>query len=119
RERDVPSPHRLGRRGPLDAGGRSARPRHRRDPVAFAPLHTSDERPTTPPPPRTRTTMLEHFHAKKRDVTAAIADVATLATRVGARSLAGRVDADLVQKLQGDRFHLVVVGEFNHGKTTF
>lgn len=63
--------------------------------------------------------MLEHFHAKKRDVTAAIADLSTLATRVGARSLGARVDADLVQKLQADRFHLVVVGEFNHGKTTF
>lgn len=63
--------------------------------------------------------MLEHFHAKKRDVTAAIADISTLATRVGARSLGARVDADLVQKLQADRFHLVVVGEFNHGKTTF
>jgi signal recognition particle receptor subunit beta len=63
--------------------------------------------------------MLEHFHAKKRDVTAAIADLSTLATRVGAKSLGARVDADLVQKLQADRFHLVVVGEFNHGKTTF
>jgi predicted GTPase len=63
--------------------------------------------------------MLEHFHAKKRDVTAAIADVSTLATRVGARSLGARIDNDLVQKLQADRFHLVVVGEFNHGKSTF
>jgi ribosome biogenesis GTPase A len=63
--------------------------------------------------------MLESFHAKKRDVTAAIAELATVATRIGARSLAGRIDADLVQKLQADRFHLVVVGEFNHGKTTF
>ncbi len=63
--------------------------------------------------------MLESFHAKKRDVTAAIAELSTLATRIGAKSLAGRIDADLVQKLQADRFHLVVVGEFNHGKTTF
>ena len=63
--------------------------------------------------------MLESFHAKKRDVTAAIAELVTLANRIGARSLAGRIDTDLVQKLQADRFHLVVVGEFNHGKTTF
>jgi ribosome biogenesis GTPase A/uncharacterized coiled-coil protein SlyX len=63
--------------------------------------------------------MLEHFHARKREVTAAIADLSTLATRVGAKSLGARIDGDLVQKLQADRFHLVVVGEFNHGKTTF
>ena len=25
----------------------------------------------------------------------------------------------MVEKLKADRFHLVVVGEFNHGKTTF
>ena len=63
--------------------------------------------------------MLESFHAKKREVTAAIAELATVATRIGAKSLAGRIDTDLVQKLHADRFHLVVVGEFNHGKTTF
>jgi len=63
--------------------------------------------------------MLESFHGQKRDVTAAIADVSTLATRVGARTLGARIDSDLVQKLQADRFHLVVVGEFNRGKTTF
>ena len=63
--------------------------------------------------------MLESFHAKKREVSAAIAELATVATRIGARSLAGRIDTDLVQKLHADRFHLVVVGEFNHGKTTF
>ncbi|MFO0611856.1 MAG: dynamin family protein [Polyangiaceae bacterium] len=62
---------------------------------------------------------LESFHAKKREVTAAISELSTVATQVGARSLATRIDADLVQKLHADRFHLVVVGEFNHGKTTF
>ncbi len=63
--------------------------------------------------------MLESFHAKKREVTAAIAELVTLGTRIGAKSLAAKVDADLVKKLEADRFHLVVVGEFNHGKTTF
>ncbi len=62
---------------------------------------------------------LESFHAKKREVTAAISELSTVATRVGAKSLANRIDADLVRKLEADRFHLVVVGEFNHGKTTF
>jgi len=63
--------------------------------------------------------MLESFHAKKREVTAAVAELATLSTRLGARSLAARVEAELVKKLEADRFNLVVVGEFNHGKTTF
>ncbi len=63
--------------------------------------------------------MLESFHAKKREVTAAVAELVTLATRIGAKSLAAKVDNDLVKKLEADRFHLVVVGEFNHGKTTF
>lgn len=63
--------------------------------------------------------MLETFHSRKADVTEALRDLGTLAGRVGAKSLGGRIDADLVQKLTADRFHLVVVGEFNHGKTTF
>lgn len=63
--------------------------------------------------------MLEKFHGKKADVEGALRDLAELAGRVGAKSLAQRLDTDLVKKLEADRFHLVVVGEFNHGKTTF
>ncbi len=63
--------------------------------------------------------MLESFHAKKREITATVAELVTLATRIGARSLSAKVDEELVKKLEADRFHLVVVGEFNHGKTTF
>lgn len=63
--------------------------------------------------------MLESFHQRKREITAKIAELATLSTRIGARSLAARVETDLVKKLEADRFNLVVVGEFNHGKTTF
>jgi ribosome biogenesis GTPase A len=63
--------------------------------------------------------VLESFFNKKRDVTGALSELASLANEVGAKSLSGRIDADLVQKLDADRFHLVVVGEFNHGKTTF
>jgi ribosome biogenesis GTPase A len=63
--------------------------------------------------------MLESFHAKKREVTAGIAELVTMASRIGAKSLAAKVDTELVKKLEADRFHLVVVGEFNHGKTTF
>lgn len=63
--------------------------------------------------------MLESFHGKKRTVAGALAELSSLADGVGATSLANRVDAELVRKLHEDRFHLVVVGEFNHGKTTF
>ena len=63
--------------------------------------------------------MLETFRNKKLDVTGALSELTALAGNVGARSLSTRLDVDLVQKLDADRFHLVVVGEFNHGKTTF
>ncbi len=63
--------------------------------------------------------MLESFHGKKSDVTSALRGLSGLAEKVGAKSLAARIEVDLVQKLEADRFHLVVVGEFNHGKTTF
>jgi ribosome biogenesis GTPase A/uncharacterized coiled-coil protein SlyX len=63
--------------------------------------------------------MLESFHQKRDDVIAALRDLMNLAERVGARSLHEHVGHDLVKKLEADRFHLVVVGEFNHGKSTF
>jgi ribosome biogenesis GTPase A/uncharacterized coiled-coil protein SlyX len=63
--------------------------------------------------------MLEQFHSRRDEVIAALRDLHGSAEAIGAKSLAARIDADLVQKLAADRFHLVVVGEFNHGKTTF
>jgi small GTP-binding protein len=63
--------------------------------------------------------MLDAFREKKLDVTLALSELSDLAGRVGARSLKERIERDLVHKLEEDRFHLVVVGEFNHGKTTF
>jgi GTPase Era involved in 16S rRNA processing len=63
--------------------------------------------------------MLESFHNRRDDVISALRDLLGVADSVGARTLSARLGADLVQKLEADRFHLVVVGEFNHGKTTF
>src|SRR6478672_2071286 len=63
--------------------------------------------------------MLESFHQKRDDVLGALRDLMNLAERVGARSLGAHIGTDLVKKLEVDRFHLVVVGEFNHGKSTF
>jgi GTPase SAR1 family protein len=63
--------------------------------------------------------MLESFRNKQVEVTGTLRDIHALAERVGAKSLGARLLADVIQKLEADRFHLVVVGEFNHGKTTF
>jgi small GTP-binding protein len=63
--------------------------------------------------------LLDAFFARKRDVTSALEELSAVARDLGAKSLHERIDAQLVRKLVEDRFHLVVVGEFNHGKTTF
>ena len=63
--------------------------------------------------------MLEGFREKKDEVSRAIGELAGIAKDLGAKSLGERVERDLVTKLAEDRFHLVVVGEFNHGKSTF
>ena len=62
---------------------------------------------------------LEGFRERKNEVTEAVKDLAAVAHSLGASSIGKRIDTNLVKKLEEDRFHLVVVGEFNHGKTTF
>jgi small GTP-binding protein len=62
---------------------------------------------------------LDAFRQKQNDVTLAVEELGAIADELGATTLAERVRRDLVQKLQEDRFHLVVVGEFNHGKSSF
>src|ERR1700722_12575211 len=62
---------------------------------------------------------LEVFREKKDEVSSAIVELAAIARDLGAKSLGDRGERDLVAKLAEDRFHLVVVGEFNHGKSTF
>jgi small GTP-binding protein len=63
--------------------------------------------------------MLEGFRERKQDVTVALQELGEIATGLGAKSLKERLDRELVKKLDEDRFHLVVVGEFNHGKSSF
>ena len=63
--------------------------------------------------------MLEGFRERKLDVTVALQELSDLAGSLGAKSLKERLDRDLVKKMEEDRFHLVVVGEFNHGKSSF
>ena len=63
--------------------------------------------------------MLEGFRERKLDVTVALSELSEVAGSLGAKSLKERIDRELVKKMEEDRFHLVVVGEFNHGKSTF
>ncbi|MGH7282543.1 MAG: dynamin family protein, partial [Polyangiaceae bacterium] len=62
---------------------------------------------------------LDAFREKKQGVTVSLQELADFADKIGAKSLRERIARDLVHKLEEDRFHLVVVGEFNHGKSTF
>lgn len=63
--------------------------------------------------------MLEGFRERKLDVTVALQELSDIAQGLGAKTLKERLDRELVKKLEEDRFHLVVVGEFNHGKSSF
>ncbi len=62
---------------------------------------------------------LDAFFAKRDDVVSALGGLCDVAGALGTKTLRERIERELVRKLEEDRFHLVVVGEFNHGKTTF
>jgi small GTP-binding protein len=62
---------------------------------------------------------LDSFFERRRQVVEALRGLGDVAMALGTKTLRERVDRELVRKLEEDRFHLVVVGEFNHGKTTF
>jgi GTPase SAR1 family protein len=62
---------------------------------------------------------LDAFFGRRDEVVAALSGLSDVAASLGTTTLRERVDRELVRKLREDRFHLVVVGEFNHGKTTF
>ncbi|MCB9619349.1 MAG: dynamin family protein [Sandaracinus sp.] len=55
----------------------------------------------------------------KVQVLSGLREVARLAEESGAKSLARGLREDRIARLEDERFHLVVLGEFNHGKTTF
>ncbi|MDP9037125.1 MAG: dynamin family protein [Myxococcota bacterium] len=62
---------------------------------------------------------LNAFFEKRDEVVGVLRGLGSVASALGTKSLCDRVDRELVRKLEEDRFHLVVVGEFNHGKTSF
>lgn len=62
---------------------------------------------------------LDGFFQHRDVIVRSLRDLADVATALGTKTLHDRIARELVRKLEEDRFHLVVVGEFNHGKTTF
>lgn len=63
--------------------------------------------------------LLEHHKATKREIVARFAQLAELADAVGMVTLARDIRTSRIPKIESERFHLVVLGEFNHGKSTF
>jgi small GTP-binding protein len=57
--------------------------------------------------------------AIKKELVAALEEIAQLANEVGMSTLTKELTATRIPKLQEERFALVVLGEFNHGKSTF
>ncbi|MGN6103752.1 MAG: dynamin family protein [Kofleriaceae bacterium] len=63
--------------------------------------------------------LLEHHKQAKREIVARFQQLAEVADGVGMITLARDIRTTRVPKLESERFHLVVLGEFNHGKSTF
>ena len=62
---------------------------------------------------------LEHHKQAKREIIARFTQLAEVADAVGMVTLARDIRTTRIPKLEAERFHLVVLGEFNHGKSTF
>src|SRR5512141_26776 len=63
--------------------------------------------------------LLDHHKQAKREIIARFTQLAEVADAVGMVTLARDIRASRIPKLEDERFHLVVLGEFNHGKSTF
>ncbi|MGE0323347.1 MAG: dynamin family protein [Polyangiaceae bacterium] len=62
---------------------------------------------------------LREFEARRGELLGVLEEGAKLAREVGSESIAERIEGEVMQRLRSGSFHLVVVGEFNHGKTSF
>src|SRR5258705_12160186 len=63
--------------------------------------------------------LLEHHKQAKREIVARFQQLAQLADAVGMITLSRDIRTTRIPKMESERFHLVVLGEFNHGKSTF
>lgn len=64
------------------------------------------------------TSPFQALTARRDVVIGELLRTAELASEIGTCSLHDRIEEQLVTKLRANRFHLVVVGEFNHGKSS-
>lgn len=64
-------------------------------------------------------TLLEHHQSTKETIIARLEQLAAVADSVGMRTLAQSIRTTRIPKLRDERFFLVILGEFNHGKSTF
>src|SRR6476646_6903674 len=62
---------------------------------------------------------LEHHKEAKREIIQRFEQLANVAEAVGMNTLSRDIRTTRIPKLEAERFHLVVLGEFNHGKSTF
>lgn len=65
------------------------------------------------------TLLLERHKQAKALIGEQLAKLAGIAEAVGMRTLERDIRASRIPKLESEHFHLVVLGEFNHGKSTF
>ncbi|MEO8704350.1 MAG: dynamin family protein [Kofleriaceae bacterium] len=63
--------------------------------------------------------LLDHHKQAKREIIARFQQLSDVAERVGMTTLSRDIRQTRIPKLEAERFHLVVLGEFNHGKSTF
>src|SRR6185503_10413479 len=63
--------------------------------------------------------LLDHHKQAKREIVSRFTQLADVAENVGMVTLARDIRTTRIPKLEAERFHLVVLGEFNHGKSTF
>ena len=63
--------------------------------------------------------LLEHHKSAKREIITRFEQLAEIAEGVGMVTLARDIRTTRIPKIESERFHLVVLGEFNHGKSTF
>jgi GTP-binding protein EngB required for normal cell division len=63
--------------------------------------------------------LLDHHKQAKREIVTRFQQLADVAEAVGMVTLARDIRTTRIPKIEAERFHLVVLGEFNHGKSTF
>src|ERR1041384_4863052 len=63
--------------------------------------------------------LLEHHKSAKREIIGRFQQLADTAEAVGMVTLARDIRTNRIPKIEAERFPLVVLGEFNHGKSTF